>query len=216
MYKYNQNVPQAVQAINVTQKPILSNFQAINEWVNVNHVGFSDDTNYGKHNATSLVSQSVTPATTSTEMALFTAPSTGGNPYEIYYEYPSNGTVTQLTGVSSTNTNVLAANPGYCILSQPSSTFQFGYMVKWGTQTVTYTGAFPITFSMPTAGGIPQFYSGILPNISWSVTSLTYNSNINKFGGGMLSSNNTISIGITSTVNPLTFDIFWIAFGLYQ
>lgn len=143
LFTYTPNVPQASQYIRVTQTPILNNFQAINEWVSVNHVGFSDQENYGKHTFTSFISQGSNPNTTSTEMTIFCASSSGSNPYELYYRYPSNGTIVQLTGTTATGG---VANPGYAYIS--STVF-----IMWGNKTGIITGSNVVTF--PSGGGFP-------------------------------------------------------------
>ena len=102
-YTFSTNVPQAAQKISATQVPIQSNFQAVNELITTNHVGFTDPDYYGMHTYLSLPSQGSAPATSASEMAIFCAPSTGANPYELYYRYPSSGTIVQLSG-SSTST----------------------------------------------------------------------------------------------------------------
>ena len=48
-YTFSTNIPQSAQKISSTQAPIQSNFQAINELIDVNHVGFTDAVNFGKH-----------------------------------------------------------------------------------------------------------------------------------------------------------------------
>ncbi|CAB4121138.1 hypothetical protein UFOVP9_12 [uncultured Caudovirales phage] len=146
-YTFSTNVPQAAQKISATQVPIQSNFQAVNEFITTNHVGFTDPDYYGMHTYLSLPSQASNPTTSSSEMAIFCAPSTGVNPYELYYRYPSSGTIVQLSG-SGTGTG--AATSGFAYLS--STVF-----LKWGTVTGITTGANTITF--PTGSGIPVFSS---------------------------------------------------------
>ncbi len=149
IYTFTTHVPQSAQFISTTQRPIESNFQAINEWINVNHVGFSDADNYGKHTFLSFPSQNVNPSTTSTEMAIFCAPSTGANPYELYYRYPSNGSIVQLSGSGSgSSTSGGAASNGYGYLTTT-------IFIKWGNATGIIQGSNTIVF--PTGGGIPAF-----------------------------------------------------------
>ncbi len=146
LYSFNTNVPQAAQLIRITQQPIENNFQAINELINVNHVGFQDPINYGKHTFTSLPSQGSSPTTVNNEMSVFCAPSAGANPYEIYYRYPNNGDVVQLTG--STGGSSSATTPGYTYLS--STVF-----MMWASASVSSSTSNVITF--PTGGGFPTF-----------------------------------------------------------
>ncbi len=104
---YNPTVPQGTQQINNTQVPIEVNFQSISDFVEVNHVGFNNSLE-GKHTFISYVAQSTDPSTSANEMALYSKYVSGDtNLMEMFYRYPSNGTVVQLTGTTnySTGTN---------------------------------------------------------------------------------------------------------------
>jgi hypothetical protein len=195
-YTFSTNIPQAAQKINSTQAPIQSNFQAINELITTNHVGFTDPNNSGKHTYLSLPSQGSTPSTGASEMAIFCAPSTGVNPYEIYYRYPSNGTVVQLSG-SGTGTG--AATSGYAYLS--STLF-----MKWGTATGITTGSNTITF--PTGGGLPVF------NTIYTVY-YTQSSNPSNYKcGSYISSSSTTQFVLTVPTSGFATSIYWLALGV--
>ena len=144
---YISNVPQASQYIRATQKPIQSNFLAISELLSVNHVGFNDAENFGKHNFTSLPSQSVTPTTLSSEMVVYCAPSTGYNPYELFYRYPSNGSVVQLTGTSNSSSDI---TDGYAYISGAQPTTNLRAIMKWGLVTGLPSGSVTTTVNFPT------------------------------------------------------------------
>lgn len=146
-YTFNANVPQAQQLIKVTQPSIESNFQAINELISVNHVNFSDPVNFGKHNFTSFPYQGSDPSTSSSEMALYSKSSTDANGGEIFYRYPNNGTVVQLTPVSGGSSG--GQSNGWVYLS--STVF-----MKWGTATGILSST-NNTITFPTGGGIPAF-----------------------------------------------------------
>ena len=150
-FTYSTNVPQAAQKISATQSPIMNNFQAIAEFVNVDHVGFTDAINYGKHNQTTLPFQASDPSTASTEMALYSKATPGGpNEGEIFYRYPSNGAIAQLSGSSAGGAG--ASTNGWCVL--PPS-----LLMKWGQATGIVPGANTIVF--PTSGGIPAFTTAV-------------------------------------------------------
>ena len=146
-YTYSTNVPQAAQKISATQAPIQSNFQAISELLNVNHIGFTDAINYGKHSFTTLPFQGSDPTTLSGEMALYSKSTPSGpNLGEIFYRYPSDGTVVQLTGAGGGS----ASSPGWCYLPT-------GIIMKWGNATGMIAGTNTITF--PTSS--PAFATSI-------------------------------------------------------
>lgn len=118
-YTYTSDVPQSEQTIPETQGPILSNFQAINELIEVNHVGFTSVDNYGKHKYTSFTFQDSDPSTGPGEMAIYSklTPS-GPNTAEIFYRYPNNGSIVQLTNsVYGSGYSLLQTN-GYAFISE--------------------------------------------------------------------------------------------------
>jgi len=113
-YTYTANVPQASTPFNETQAPILNNFRAINEYVNVNHIGFNNADDLGKHTFLTLPFQSETPAAVSDQITMYTQETPDGpNASEIFYIYPD-GTTGQLsnnTSSSSSSGNVYLAYP---------------------------------------------------------------------------------------------------------
>lgn len=150
MFTYSTNVPQASQKISATQVPIQSNFQAISELIGVNHVGFSDPVNFGKHNFTTFPFQGSDPSTTSTEMALYSKATGTPNAGEIFARYPNNGTVIQVSGSSAGGAG--ASTNGWSYL--PGN-----ILMKWGQATGIIPGANTIVF--PTSGSQPPFVSSV-------------------------------------------------------
>jgi len=59
-YTYNENTPQSSDKINTTQPIIQSNFQAIDELIGENHVGFNAD-GFGKHAVIEMPVQGAAP-----------------------------------------------------------------------------------------------------------------------------------------------------------
>lgn len=147
-YTYTPNIPQATQTRASSQAPLLSNFQAIPELIQVNHVGFNNPADYGKHNFTTFPVQGSAPTTSATEMAVYCAAGTGVNPYELFYRYPSDGTIVQLTG--STTADGVSAN-GFARIAPIGATESI--VVKWGTATGIVPGDNLVLF--PTGAGIP-------------------------------------------------------------
>jgi hypothetical protein len=136
-YTFTPTTPQSPNPMNGTQPVILENFQAINEFVNVNHVGFNIS-NTGKHNFISMPNRTA-PGTTSTEIAMFTQVTGSPNPCEIFIQYPlgsqsseisiqiSQPAPTPATGSSGGN-----ATEGWC-------SFPSGIIFRWGTFTCAST-----------------------------------------------------------------------------
>ena len=101
---YTSTVPQGTQQINNTQQPINYNFQDISALLAVNHVGFNTADTFGTHNFSNFVTQTIDPTTAAAEMALYTKAVTGDtNGIELFYRYPSNGSVLQLTGSTASS-----------------------------------------------------------------------------------------------------------------
>ena len=125
-FVFNNAVPQASQKLATTQPPILSNFQAINELVNINHVSFSDVVNYGKHTFTTFPLQGSLPTTGADQMNLYAATATTANGIELFYQYPSGGSRVQLTGNPSSNGTGDASSAGWAYLVG-------NIILKWGT-----------------------------------------------------------------------------------
>jgi hypothetical protein len=200
-YTFSTNVPQAAQKISATQVPIQNNFQAVNELIAVNHVGFTDPDYYGMHTYLSLPAQGSAPTTSSSEMAIYCAASTGANPYEIYYRYPSDGTIVQLSGSStSTGSGTGVSTPGYAYLS--STVF-----LMWGTATGITTGANTITF--PTTSGFPTF-SSTPYQIYYTQASVASSYVI----GSYISSSSTTQFVLEVPTSGFATSIYWLALGV--
>ncbi len=197
-YTFSSNVPLSTQKISATQQPILSNFQAVADLINQNHVGFSDSTNYGKHNYTSLPVQSLDPVTNAGEMAVYSKSTPSGpNSAEIFYRYPSNGAIVQLTGGIS---GAGASTQGYAFMS--STVF-----MMWGTATGIVNGSNIIIFSttagFPTFGSTPyQLYFTAQGNYSNLTTTSPYITSVT-------------TTQFTFQVNAIGYatSIYWLAIG---
>ncbi len=147
-FTYSTNVPLAAQKISATQQPIDDNFDAIAELFGVNHVGLYDPSNFGKHTYTSFPIQVSDPTTSATEMAVYAKSSTDSNGAELFVRYPSNGTVSQLTGGGTSSTSS----------TDGSSYLTDTLLMKWGNATVNTSGSTIVTF--PTSGSLPAFTTG--------------------------------------------------------
>jgi hypothetical protein len=198
-YTFSTNVPQAAQKISATQAPIMNNFQAISELINVNHIGFENASDYGKHTYTSLPMQVSDPATLSGEMAVYSKSTPSGpNLAEIFYRYPSDGTVVQLTG--STGTGGGAANPGYAYMSPTV------FMI-WGTASVASNA--PTTIVFPTGSGFPIFSS--TPYQIYFSAATNYS---NYYAGAYISSSSSTQFVFTVPSANYATSIYWMAIGV--
>ncbi len=160
---YTPNVPQGSQQANNTQDPIEGNFQDIYDLLAINHIPFNTADTFGRHTYVNYVDQGSDPETNSTEMALYSkSVNNDTNGSELFYRYPSSGTVVQLTGLTSTSsggtsltTGGTFTNSNYAYIGQPSSgywqylsnnilfmCFNIGNSINTST-TSPYTVTFP-------------------------------------------------------------------------
>lgn len=198
-YTYTDNTPQSTNRISSTQKPIQSNFQAINELFNVNHVDFND-ANAGKHKFLTLPFQVSVPVTSSSQMSIYSAATADGNGSEVFFTYPTATTGTPLTGLGQLG---LPATPGYGYLAG-------SVLMKWGTATGITTGANAITF--PVAVNIPVFSSVFLvqytPASNYTLPAPTVTT-----AGPYIT--NVTTTGFTfNSPSPISSSIYWYAIGL--
>lgn len=196
-YVYKNNIPQGPNRIPATQKPINSNFQAINEILNVNHVGFND-ANQGKHKYLTLPFQLSVPVTTSNQMSIYSATSTDGNSSEIFFTYPAATTGTPLTGLGHGS---LPSAEGWCYLAG-------SVLMKWGNATGITTGANVITF--PVVVGTPVFTSTFIAQFVPSV-----NYTIPAVGSAGPYITNITTTGFTlNAPTTISSSIYWYAIGV--
>lgn len=125
---YTTNIPLATQPINQTQQAINDNFTCLvnnatpaNGLFTVNHVGTNDPTDYGKHKFIEFPEQPSAPATTATELALYTKAVSGAP--QLFLRRESSGTEINIT-------TALAATTG-------ETTLPSGIRIKWGVNSVT-------------------------------------------------------------------------------
>lgn len=132
------NIPQPSQSKSSSQPQILGNFQALNTYLNINHVDFGG-ADQGKHKFISFPVQGSDPVTAANEVALFAKTSTLSSIPELFIRKSSAGATYEFS-------SCLAAQPGWTRL--PS-----GILLKWGSGTANgYT-----SFVFPVAGNIPAF-----------------------------------------------------------
>lgn len=149
---YNQNIPQATDALSQSQQDILNNFLANYNAFNVNHVTFNAGADMGKHKWLTLPQQASTPPITfgATEMALYSAQS----PYnaavnEIFINKTNQATVVQIPSTASLLS--VASDPGNNVSGW--TYLPSGILLKWANGNAN--GNTAITF--PVAADIPVF-----------------------------------------------------------
>ncbi len=128
VYTYTLCTPDAASPMNQTTTLIRANFQAINELVDVNHVGFNDVSNYGKHNIVSCINIT-DPITESNEIDMYSKVTGSPNPCELFIRYPNSGDIVQIsipTPPSPLGTSSGNASSGY-------ASFNSGIILRWGT-----------------------------------------------------------------------------------
>lgn len=196
---FSTNVPQSSQKISSTQTPIKNNFAAISEIINVNHIGFSDPNDYGKHTFTSLPFQSSNPSTSSTEMAVFSvATPSGPNAAEIFYRYPSDGSVVQLTGGVGTS---ISATSGFAYMSTTVA-------MIWGLKTGIVSSS-TNTIIFPTGAGFPILTAA--PQIYYTAASNYTNINASTY----ISSSSSTQFVLTTPQANYATSIYWMAIGAF-
>lgn len=166
---YSLNTPSGNQQINNTQSPINTNFQDINSLFAVNHIGFNVTDTFGTHNVVDYYVQSSDPDTSSTEIAMYSKAVDNTNTMELFYRYPSNGNIVQITGsttVTIENSGSGTGGNNYANIATSSSVFSAGYQYLANGLLIIYGNCFaysPTTspgsaiFTFPNIAGFPQF-----------------------------------------------------------
>jgi|GEM_PF-5017230 hypothetical protein len=167
VYTYTPDTPQAANPQNNTTTTIRSNFQAINELVNVNHVGFNSS-DVGKHNFVSLEFQDPIPTVQVSQLNLYCQATGSPNVAEIFYNYPDNSTIEQLSDqtvpITGTGTSFGDAAQGYC-------TFPSGVVMRWGQATLKGEGNTTVDFTIGTPAYTTTFLNGAVgPTTSGTAT----------------------------------------------
>lgn len=141
---YNPDIPKPADQPSQSQSLLLENFQGIEDWVDVDHVLFSDPDDAGKHNKVSLIEQGADPAAVANQIAVYSKAVSGTTQLFLRRE---NGDVIDWTS-RSVNRTVL-----------PS-----GLVLQWGATATAMSGGNSVaTVVFPTA------FSSSLYNIQLTV-----------------------------------------------
>lgn len=177
---YNPDVPQGTQQINNTQEPIQYNFSDIAQLFAVNHVPFNTADTFGNHTVIDYFGQSLDPSTEANEIALYSKNvSNDPNVLELFYRYPNDGNIVQLTGTSTSTEQTITGPSGYQYSSSElyiQSTYNmycFGFqylpggaLMKWGILQCTPTtasGTININFPIPTSTDVAMPVFNVTP-----------------------------------------------------
>lgn len=142
-YTYTADTPQAPQQFNLSQPEILANFQAINELISVNHVGFNTPNDFGKHKFVQMPFQADDPETSENVIAMYTKATGSPNVAEIFYRYPDNGDVTEIKPVVDRGAGTVY-NAGDI---QVTVQFPSGFILKYASNNTGSNGNTDITYS---------------------------------------------------------------------
>lgn len=169
MTGYTSSIPQAGNDPADDQPLMLNNFGAINQWVNVDHVGFNT-TGFGEHNVVTFNDNNVPALPT---------PIVSGNNVGILFTntVPAAGAINQLfyfagDAAHSSNQYVAAATGSTLALG--------GIIVKWGHPTLPGTG-----FDQAVAFGVPfptNCFAVIVTTTDRSITAGVVNNSITVNG----------------------------------
>ena len=130
-YVYDETIPLVAQKLNYTQPIIKSNFQAIKELIEKNHIDFNSVAGVGKHSKIDLPVQAPVPAFANDDNGLYTFLNATTSKNELYVHKQIAGVATG-TGIPFTasilsNTATAACTNGWSYL--PS-----GLLIRWGTK----------------------------------------------------------------------------------
>lgn len=146
---YYNNIPQASQRLKDSQPQILTNFESLKSFVDVNHETFSSDPNFGKHKFLQMPERTSAPTTATNEMGFYTKEGSLSGVSEMFIRRENDGAQLNLT-------EAVAASPGYCWLAGK-------ILMKWGYDTATSKAfkkiTFPVSASIPAFGSAPFYLS---------------------------------------------------------
>ena len=184
---FNPNIPQATDALSVSQGDLLNNFMALSPLV-IN----------GINNFIIFPVQGSTPTTSSSQVSLFSANDSSSNP-QLFYGPPSTATAVNFTGAGK-------ATSGWARL--PSN-----ILIKWGTTNVPINTLTTVSFP---AGSIPAFASIFYVSACQTFGSGPTTSTLNASVSAGNFTTTTFQTWPNTTTAPLTgtISITYIAIGI--
>ena len=149
MPAYDNNTPLATQQINQTQNPILTNFASIQQLIDVNHVGFADPINFGKHFFIQMPESATKLTTSAAEIGLYVKDGVASLQAELYFQREGLGL--DLGTPMTEHANNAGGSIGWTWL--PS-----GLKIMWGFNITAGAGGLAtITYNSTAGGGLNNF-----------------------------------------------------------
>lgn len=189
---YNPNIPQSTSKRAVSQRQILSNYQAIFNTFAENHAALGT-ANQGRHNVLILRSQSGDPTTTATQTALYNK--LVSSIPNLFFRPSSSQTPIQMTYPS--------------ISTSPTATSQYSFVagpfIVYGGRVNNVTNGQVIG---PLAPGVNLRYVGIATERGTNDLDIDVNYAIPTNISGT-----SFTVRFTSTINPPTRNITYLAIG---
>lgn len=197
VYTYTPDTPKGPQAMNNSQTEILANFQAINELINVNHVGFNTPNDTGKHKFCQMSNQDEDPETNSDEIVMYVKETPDGDhDSEIFIRYEDSGESIKITDIpvslipNSGISNTLVFPSGFviCTGQVPSSLSPVSYLDSIGGSTnppFKYSPMVKIVYKGSTSGGAFSSvgsYNNTQTHFSYNASTTAGNKNFVSFG----------------------------------
>lgn len=193
---YKKDIPQPTDKLRNSQSELRNNFQAIDEWVQQDHVGLTGNGDEGKHNKTTYIDQSSAPSLDSGEVGIFNAvPDTIGS----------------VSGLDSNELHVRKSGGSEIPFTARGNGWTYlpsGLIIKFGEKKVT--GRERIDF--PSGSGIPSF-SGGSPRVTLSVEGTTGEDPVAVTREGGSTSSITVRVFKTTNGNDAEGKVYYIAIG---
>jgi hypothetical protein len=193
---YNPNIPVATDFRAVSQRQILSNFQAIaSAWLE-NHVPLTANKNVGKHEVLTLRAQVVDPATTANQSAIYNK-LVGGVP-QLFFRPNTNQTPIQLTNSNLNTLQTGATGDAQSSFIAGPFTIYFGFFLNCpNAQVITVLPLSTLVY----VGLSTALTSTVTPGIATTAaaTNMAANTFVVSYNTTQITSNPTIyytAIGI--------------------
>jgi hypothetical protein len=194
MSAFTPNIPAASDRPSSSQSQIQSNFNAIQDDLNKNHVAISDTANRGKHKFVEMPVGSLPTGLSSGEVTLYSKTVTQA---ELFMTRGVTGVEIQLTAGANASVPTIAAN-GVTFIPG-------GLLLQWGTGTTNASGNATISFSP----SFTTFYSATLTRVETGAD----NRGFIQFGSTPGAGSASVKMR-DSNGNGIAGTLYWMAIGL--
>ena len=199
---YVPDTPRGGDTRRSTQPIIQQNFQAVSDFINVNHTGF-DTTTPGLHSLITLTQQATDPVTASGQMSLYAKKIDDAQKTGLFARYPNNGRIVQVDG-SVVNDGSGGQVFGPSVLSQGWQYLSGGILMKWGFSGPINPGSGTLVYPFAVLPGIPAFITTPFHIEMCPLQGST--------GGVSIQAINNLSYSIT-VANNSNNQFYWMALG---